>query len=177
MSSKVYRPSHFLVSVAHSIWDYKNNKDFVKGESCIASTYHSPGIDFYRFPQQFICFWLARYKAKWRRLICLLLLTGAFGIDRSYSYSASLGKYYNKGSLSPHFLSFLTYCWSLRLAVEKLSKVCLQSMLYLDSLWMTVFSTVTPLSIRWLFMNFTQTFMVHRGFNCGDFSSNTRVIF
>uniref|UniRef100_A0A3P9PU63 Platelet endothelial aggregation receptor 1 n=1 Tax=Poecilia reticulata TaxID=8081 RepID=A0A3P9PU63_POERE len=25
---------------------------------------------------------------------------GAFGIDRSYSYSASLGKYYNKGSLS-----------------------------------------------------------------------------
>lgn len=33
-------------------------------------------------------------------LLCFLSFTGAFGIDRSYSYSASLGKYYNKGSLS-----------------------------------------------------------------------------
>lgn len=29
-------------------------------------------------------------------LVCVIL--GAFGIDRSYSYSASLGKYYNKGT-------------------------------------------------------------------------------
>lgn len=87
-----------LVNNAHLIRDYKNNKGFIKSDGCVASI-HSPGIDF----AGFICLWLVSHKRKWRCQICLLLFTGAFGIDRSYSYSASLGKYYSKGSLSPCF--------------------------------------------------------------------------
>ncbi|KAG7453511.1 hypothetical protein JOB18_019539 [Solea senegalensis] len=36
--------------------------------------------------------------------------SGAFGIDRRYSYSASLGKYYSKGSLLPLFRLLLLSC-------------------------------------------------------------------
>lgn len=55
------------------------------------------------------CFFLIwsykrRIRTSWKeRCFFYSPFTGAFGIDRSYSYSASLGKYYNKGSLSPHF--------------------------------------------------------------------------
>jgi len=32
------------------------------------------------------------------------VFSGAFGIDRSYSYSATLGKHYNKGKSPPDIL-------------------------------------------------------------------------